>query len=512
MTPRSHLPWVVAVAIAAACTGDPPPALPPSSRCATGECVARSPISAITRAEYGFAVEDVLGVTGVALTALPADGSFDAFPGNSNAPRGADAAAAYESVANEVALVAVPELATRCAQQSCIEALVRDLGSRLHRHPIADEDLADYVGLYVTVRSGETHEAALGAVVSALLQSPRFLYRVEIGTGNAVLRPLSDAELAGRLASFLWRSVPDALLLDAVTTGTLSTDEGLDREVARMIADPRFDRALVAFDDGWLGTAHAPTTAGLAPEIVADMREELARYTRGILRSDRPTLAHLLTEPNVPLSVRLAEHYGVDVPATDWDLVAMPERAGLLARGMTVVSNSGTSETRSIHRGLMVHRRVLCRLVGGPTPEAAVRTRTFVRDPQWSDREYVTHLTLDDASCRGCHGQFGPLGFAFEGLDVAARTVPDVDARGTLDGASFDGVPELEALLANGEVEDCVMQRWLAFALGRAASDDEVLSIAYHAPDLRTGSGELDLARWIARIPHTDAFRTARAP
>jgi hypothetical protein len=472
--------------------------------------VGSTPITAVTHEEYENAVSDVLGVSDARVDGLPVDGSLDGVPGNSGSARNADAASGYETVAAEVAMEAAARLGDACADRSCIAPLVRDRGARLSRRPLTDEEVAEYQGLYDLVVVDVGHSAALAAVLSAMLQSPLFLYRVELGAGTVAngARPLGPFELAGRLASFLWRSVPDAELLAAAASGALDHDDGISAQVSRMMADPRFDRALVLFHEGWMGAVRMPAVAGLSPELEADMHEELARFVQSVLRSDRPTLQHLLMESRTPVSSRLAAHYGATPPAAEWETVDLPERAGILGRALPLVANSHATEVRSIYRGLLVHRRMLCRAVGAPPAAAGTRTSSFVRDPSWTDREYITHLTLDDATCAGCHARFGPIGFGFDAFDRLGQRVAGVDESGELDHMAFEGVGDLEGLLSTGEAEDCVARRWFAFAVGRPALDAELAANAAEWRDLRTGVGTMDLAEYIARIPHMHAFRS----
>jgi hypothetical protein len=458
-------------------------------------------------------VLDVLGVADARTDALPADGSFDEFDGNATTPRALDAAAAYEIVANEVAIAATEEAVVRCPDATCIGVYVQQVGARLYRRVLDATEVDEYRSLYDDVAASEGHADAIAAILAALLQSPIFLYRVELGVGAPAAGPraLTREEIAGRLASFLWRSVPDVTLLEEAASGRLDTEEGRTGVVARMMADARFDRALASFHESWLSSAHAAPTPGVSPELEADMHEELARYVRAIVRSPDPSVAHLFTEASTELSTRLAEHYGAPAPSTEWAAVRLPERAGLLGRALPIVTNSGAATTRSIHRGLLVFRRVLCRAIGAPIAAAATRQSTFARDPSWTDRQYVTHLTMDDPTCASCHASFGPLGFAFEDFDTEGRLVGGGDATGELDGVPFDGLVDLENALVRAEVEDCLARRWLGFALGRAASDGEVADLASRTADLRAGGAALDLAALVARIPHTQTFGSIRS-
>jgi hypothetical protein len=189
----------------------------------------------------------------------------------------------------------------------------------------------------------------------------------------------------------------------------------------------------------------------------------------------------------------------------------MPDRAGVLGRGLPIVANTHSSSTRAVHRGLLVYKRVLCRQPGTPPAGAADVIASFVRDPSWTDREYITHLTLDQPTCAACHGQFNGLGFAFEGIDALGR--PEAgpsDATGHLDDMDFDGLDTLGGVLAGEEVETCVARHWLAFALGRNTEPADRQSMDDAMREIGTSTGDLDLLELITRITLSQAFRTRR--
>ncbi len=483
----------------------------------TGGCVDLSPIAAITRLEYTNAVQDVFGITGVDVGGLPDDGSFDGFAGNAASERSNADATSYETIAVEVAEGARTQLLQQCANATCISDFIRSHGALLLRRPLSDDDANDYETLYQTTSTatGASHADGLVAVVSALLQDPSFLYKVE-GTASDVrgsVRALAPHELAGRLASYLWRSVPDATLLDAATTGALATPDGARAQIERMMADPRLDRALQVFHEDWFGASAVPAGSTLDPLLAADMQEEQARFVTGVVRSGTPTLEQLFTSTQAPLTSRLATFYGVAAPATDWSPVAMPDRAGVLGRAFPLVTNSGTgSATRAIYRGLLVYTKLLCQTVGAPPPDAASTTQSFVRQPGWSDRDYLTHLTMTAGTkCVGCHGIFNPLGFAFDAYDLnGQKTDPTADSTGTFDGVAFDGPNALQQRLLGTELEGCATKKWLAFALSREPQADDVNSVVAGTQNLLTGVGKLDLHALIAQLPSVDAFRSRR--
>ncbi len=71
---------------------------------------------------------------------------------------------------------------------------------------------------------------------------------------------MSDVELASRLSFFLWSSLPDDELLAAAEAGRLGDPAELERQVRRMVADPRSSALTENFAGQWL----QPSAAGPA--------------------------------------------------------------------------------------------------------------------------------------------------------------------------------------------------------------------------------------------------------
>lgn len=484
-----------------------------------GDCVSQSPIAAITHEEYAAAVSDVLGIANADVAGLPPDGAVDPFASNALIPRG-DAAPAYEAVAARLAEQFVTTRIEACREPSCISAFVAERGARLYRRPLETAEREALASLYAIGAEGSTHANGVRLVIEALLQSPNFIYRVERAPGDrsSPIRALSGYEVAGRLAAFLWRSAPDAALLESAASGLLDTPEGVRAAAARMLDDPRSDRGIASFHSAWLG-AQALHGSSLEPSVEAAMHEELDRYVVAILRSDEPTLERLFTVPEAPINAELAAHYGVRPPRSEWDQVSVPGRAGVLGRGAVLAANGGSGPTRIIHRGLLVRRRLLCDTIAGPDGNPAltdlVRERlvSFVRDPSWSDRQYIAGLTQSPGTvCAGCHYGINPPGYAFEGFDYAGRSIPGADASGDLNGTPVADLESLGRLLGvDPRVEECAVAHWMTFALGRPAQADDVRAQQAVTGLVREASRSgLDLRELILGIVTSDAFRLRR--
>ena len=63
---------------------------------------------------------------------------------------------------------------------------------------------------------------------------------------------ITDLELASKLSFFLWNSIPDEELLDLGIQNKLSQPATLDKQVQRMLADPRSKTLASNFVHQWL--------------------------------------------------------------------------------------------------------------------------------------------------------------------------------------------------------------------------------------------------------------------
>ena len=113
------------------------------------------------------------------------------------------------------------------------------LASMAWRRPLTENEKRDLRSFYDRMMTSEKdHRKAIRALLTRILVSPAFLYRVEQASDSAV-RPLTQWETASRLSFFLWSSVPDETLRQAALAGELGRPEQIRRQVKRMVADPR---------------------------------------------------------------------------------------------------------------------------------------------------------------------------------------------------------------------------------------------------------------------------------
>ncbi len=138
---------------------------------------------------------------------------------------------------------------TLAEESTCAATIVRKLAGQAYRGPVQADDFKDLMAFYEKGRKEGDFETGIRMAVQAILASPRFLFRLE--RTPATLKAgqnyrVSDYDLASRLSFFLWGSVPDAELLKVASQGTLQTPAVFDRQLKRMLADPRSEALAVA--------------------------------------------------------------------------------------------------------------------------------------------------------------------------------------------------------------------------------------------------------------------------
>jgi hypothetical protein len=335
--------------------------------------------------------------------------------------------------------------------------------------------------------------------VRRLLVSPDFLFRVEADPPRAAagsVYRLSDLDLASRLSFFVWSSIPDDELLDVAAKGTLSQPAVLERQVRRMLADPRADALAANFAGQWL---YLRTIEGSSPDVYSfpnfgdnlkqDLRRETEMFFQSILRENRSVL-DLLTADYTFVNERLAKHYGFpNVYGSHFRRVkiADPNRRGLLGQGSILTVTSLADRTSVVGRGKWILENIL----GAPPPPPPMVVPPL---PERESKAEGKILTLRERmeqhranpTCASCHARMDPLGFALENYDATGQwrtrdgsTV--IDASAVLpDGTTFEGPNGLRTMLLgqSEQVVTAVTEKLLIYALGRGVE-------YYDAPAVR---------------------------
>ncbi|HYU80124.1 MAG TPA: DUF1592 domain-containing protein, partial [Vicinamibacterales bacterium] len=258
----------------------------------------------------------------------------------------------------------------------CARAIIERLGLKAYRGPLAAEDLKELMSFYDSGRGSGGFENGIRLAVQALLASPRFLLRVEstpanAGAGNA--HRLTDAQLASRLSFFLWASTPDDELLKLARTGALASPGVYDKQVRRMLADPRSSALASRFASQWLRLQDVDKMrpdSYFFPQWDTTLSDAMVRETEllveSVVREDRSIL-DLLTADYTFVNERLAKHYKIpDVIGSEFRRVQLPneQRRGILGHGSILTLTSIADRTSPVLRG----KWIMEVLLGSPPP------------------------------------------------------------------------------------------------------------------------------------------------
>ena len=449
----------------------------------------------LTVPEY---IETVRSLTGVdiareAREALPPDIRADGFSNTAyNLTVDLKHIEAYSRLAGIiVAKMNVGQFAKRFSRKrgftdDVMRDLVAKMGKWLLRAPLEEYEVAAFRGISTTVAAaGGTFEEALSLLVEAMLQSPRFLYRVENERGDGTAWPVSEYELASRMSYIIWGAPPDTQLLEAAENGQLFEDDSLETQLKRMLDDPRAAKRSAEFVHEWLNLGRL---ANMKPnpekfpqwnaDLANDMRDETIAFFDDVVWKQNRPLADLLNAKLTYATPRLARHYGLPVQRgglARYDLKSVPERGGLLTQGS--VLTIGGDEASMVTRGLFVLRDLLRSGVKDPPP--SVNTEPVPSKAGLSQRN-IARKRIADKTCGGCHIKFEPLAFglekfdgigAFHEKDEHGNTLRDdgeILFPGTAKTVPYDSSAELMNLLAGSDrVQQCLTWKVAQFALGR---------------------------------------------
>ena len=381
----------------------------------------------------------------------------------------------------------------------CAKQILTTLLRRAYRRPVVPQDMEWVQGFYQEGRREGTFQDGIELALRRILTSPQFLVRAErepegVRAGQAYR--ITDMELASRLSFLLWSSVPDDALIDVAAKNQLHLPAVLEREVRRMLADPKADALVETFGDQLLYLRNLPTTSPdgvFYPNWDDELRKSFRRETellfQSIIKENRSVL-DLLNADYTFLNERLAKHYGVpNIYGADFRRVAWgPEQAyrrGLLGQGSVLaLAWQQNFRTSPVKRGVWVLENIL----GTPPPEPPPNVPPL--EDSNADKKVMTlreQMTLHrkNEPCAGCHKLMDPIGFALENFDADGswRTMQGgqggvpIDASSTIwDGTKVNGPTELrQALLKySPQFVRTVTEKLMTYALGRGVEYEDM--------------------------------------
>jgi hypothetical protein len=430
--------------------------------------------------------------------------------------RGAEAVAAAV-VADKTLLAKVAPCASTTAAadaHTCATTFLGAFATRLYRAPIAAADVARHLALYDAGAANGGYAHGMQLLLAGMLQAPRFLYRVELGTTEAVgatAVKLSGFELAARLSYGLWSSTPDDALNTAAAGGMLATPAGVSAQLDRMLKDPRGATMVPHFLSSWI---HLPDLNNVAksstiyPEWNDDLRNAMTaqanQFFSDLLANKGGTVAALMTSQTVFMNSKTALLYGASATGLPTDSTFQTSQktdgtvSGLLTLPAFLATQAKASESSPIYRGKFVREQLFCQEL--PAPPANVPPAPEVT-PGVSTRERLKQHEVDMA-CATCHQMMDPIGLGFENYDGIGRyrTMDGgkaIDASGSVSGTSdingpFNGPAELGTKLAkSADVESCVAKQWFRYAMARAETPADACSMQSIAQTFHTAGADL---------------------
>jgi hypothetical protein len=372
-------------------------------------------------------------------------------------------------------------------ESACAKIILSKLARRAYRGFAHDEDTQVLLKFYADGRKdGGTFDSGIEYALRRLLVSPEFLFRIEADPlPTQHLYKMGDLELASRLSFFLWSSIPDDELLTAAEKGTLKDPLVLDRQVRRMLKDPRSKSLTANFAGQWLQLRNLDSVRPGDPfSLVFDdslrygLRRETELFFDSIVRENRP-VPELLTANYTFLNERVALHYGIlNVTGSEFRRVQLPEdspRRGILGQGSILTITSHPNRTSPVLRGKWILKNILG--TPPPDPPAVVPAlddhKTQAKVSTLRER-LAAHRSVEP--CRTCHAVIDPPGFALENFDAIGRwrevdeSWNKLDASGILgDGTKFNGASDLRAALVRRPERfvNTTAEKLLTYALGR---------------------------------------------
>jgi len=502
---------------------------------------APSHLRRLTHSQYNNTVRDLLGDQSRPATQFPPENFLNGFKNQSRAQEISPLLAeAYDAAAEKLARNAFPGGEDPggllpCRPKSaddpvCAARFVRSFGAKAFRRPLTEPEVARYAGLVTKAgaRSGAFLRGAQAAV-EAMLQSPKFLFRLETGAYKA----------AADMAYFLWDTMPDEALFRAAAAGELDTEEGRRKHARRMLSDPKAREALDEFTAQWLRFDQVLNTVkdrNLYPQfnlsLAASMTEETRRMVADLVWNDR-NFMDLFRADYAFVSSDLAALYGLPAPAAEFDRVKFPpdsERAGILGQAAFLAMTSKPGETSPTTRGVFVRDQFLCHPVPEPPPGVnSTLPPVTVEKPQTNRQRLQEHLV--NKTCAGCHLLMDPIGFGFEKFDAIGQyqekqivMVPppdrklrptklalDIDTSAKIAGmpnSDFSSPRQLGRILAaSRECQECMVKQLFRYAYGRheTSEDSEAIARAY---EIFRSSG----FRWKELMVHFAATLPAEPP
>lgn len=404
------------------------------------------------------------------------------------------------------------------AEASCVSGFVARFGELAFRRVLGASEVEAYAAR--AQANGLDADDRVRYAIEALLASPHFLYRVEVGAGGGALATLAPRELAAKLSFALWGRGPSLALMEAADRGELAGDESLRARAAEMLRDPRAGYFYTRFFRQWLGYAklRAPVVPpsdwsdALMPAMQAEADALLAAHAFG----EGSDFHGAFTASRTELSPELAAFYGLPAPDAS-GAVALPAqhpRAGAGVLGSAALLAMKTDGDSVAVRGNWLRRTFFCRSLHIP-PNIADQLGDLLVG---LSPVQIVEKRNSEAACKGCHAQIDPIGVGLASFDAAGRFSSELDpgvygiaaTLPDLGNSPFDSLASLaEQLVSAPEVDVCLAEKVYTYLAGRRPEAEDACALQ---AGFEAYGGAYDFRALVAGVVASPSFRLRRPP
>jgi hypothetical protein len=471
----------------------------------------------LSAAQWANTAEQALGLTTVDTSSFPGD-EIDPVTGFSDNSTDnmitQPLAQAYFNAAGTVATSAAPVaqqayacLAANPITAACSQQFVTAYGAKLFRRALSSAEISEYAGFLAAQSALDPSAVAVASTLQAMLLSPNYEYRTELGNSTDGPVTLTGSEIASLLSYTVTDGPPDAELLQDGAAGMLTDATVRETEARRLMALPAAQAKLADFWQQYLSLDPIPVTTTIDAALATAIIQETQNFFNQVVWSTQGgTFNELLTAQYTYASPLVAPLYGTAIPAAN-GLLALPagQRTGFLTQASVLIGTSAPSQAATvIHRGLLVRERLLCETPPPPPPN-------FLPNPAMIMQAGATATALQnydlfamqDPSCNGCHVNFQPLGLSFETYDTEGlyRTVypapisQPIVISGTLTNAGdatgpYTDVIDMASKIGPSKIgQYCFADQFAQYALGRSVDLVQEACTVRTIGDFVTGKG-----------------------
>ena len=395
-------------------------------------------------------------------------------------------------------LIPCKPAAADAADDACAKTFLSKVGRLLFRRPLTQKEINSQVA---AANAAATKTASfyngVGLSLAGLLEAPEFLFRqevVEADPDHAGQYRLNAYSKASRLSFFLWNAAPDPELLAAAESGEINKQDGLKKQVDRLMASPRLEIGVRAFFSDMLafdgfGTLAKDTTLypKFTSQVLRDAQEQTMRTIVDHLLVQNADYRDLFTTRKTFMTPLLASIYkvqatfpeGVLNPWVAYEYPANAEQAGILTEASFVGLHSQPGRSSATVRGKALREVMLCQKVPDPPGNVNFNLVQDTNNPNFKTARQRLEAHRTEATCAGCHKIMDPVGLSMENFDTiggfrSTENGATIDSSGELDGAKFPDVIGLgKAVHDNPSATSCIVNRVYQFGVGHKPTKSE---------------------------------------